>query len=225
MFFLRSIGVSITNEAQWSRVRSARENRKFNNDLEEVDFNIVRYRPESLDTLCETTKFSRKELQVMYRGFKQGCPSGIVNVEQFKDIYAQFFPQGDSGRYAQLVFNTFDKDQNGTISFEELVNALSVLCRGTIEDKLRWIFHLYDVNNKNSVSKGELTMVIASVYDLMGKLSEPPVDEFSIVQHVEEVFEKMDGNHDGLITIEDFMDACRQDEIIVESLHLFDTKL
>ena len=42
------------------------------NDLEEADFNIVRYRPESLDTLCETTKFSRKELQVYVSGLQAG---------------------------------------------------------------------------------------------------------------------------------------------------------
>lgn len=102
------------------------EQPNLDNELEEVDFNIVRYRPESLDTLCEITKFSRKELQIMYRGFKQGCPSGIVNVDQFKEIYAQFFPQGDSGKYAQLIFNTFDKDQNGTISFEVSFNFIFV---------------------------------------------------------------------------------------------------
>lgn len=30
----------------------------------------------------------------MYRGFKQECPSGIVNEQSFKEIYSQFFPQG-----------------------------------------------------------------------------------------------------------------------------------
>ena len=32
---------------------------------------VVRYKPEGLDALCKNTKFSRKELQIMYRGFKQ----------------------------------------------------------------------------------------------------------------------------------------------------------
>lgn len=31
----------------------------------------VRIRPEAIDTLCKLTKFSRRELQLMYRGFKQ----------------------------------------------------------------------------------------------------------------------------------------------------------
>lgn len=40
-------------------------------DLEDLDMQTVRYKPEGLDTLCRATKFNRKELQLMYRGFKQ----------------------------------------------------------------------------------------------------------------------------------------------------------
>ena len=32
---------------------------------------LARYKPESLDTLCRTTKFTKREIQIMYRGFKQ----------------------------------------------------------------------------------------------------------------------------------------------------------
>ena len=30
-----------------------------------------RYKPEGLDQLCKNTNFTKKELQIMYRGFKQ----------------------------------------------------------------------------------------------------------------------------------------------------------
>jgi hypothetical protein len=41
--------------------------------LDENEVQLVRYKPEGLDSLCRSTKFTRKELQVMYRGFKQVC--------------------------------------------------------------------------------------------------------------------------------------------------------
>lgn len=31
----------------------------------------VRIKPEKIETLCKITKFTRRELQLMYRGFKQ----------------------------------------------------------------------------------------------------------------------------------------------------------
>lgn len=38
---------------------------------EDADSPLVRYRPETLKELCRVTKFSKKEIQLMYRGFKQ----------------------------------------------------------------------------------------------------------------------------------------------------------
>ena len=35
-----------------------------------------RYKPRSLDELASRTKFSKKEIQLIYQGFKQECPSG-----------------------------------------------------------------------------------------------------------------------------------------------------
>jgi len=40
-------------------------------ELDNVETQMVRYKPEGLDALCRVTKFTRKELQIMYRGFKQ----------------------------------------------------------------------------------------------------------------------------------------------------------
>lgn len=40
-------------------------------ELDNVETQSVRYKPEGLDSLCRNTNFTRKELQIMYRGFKQ----------------------------------------------------------------------------------------------------------------------------------------------------------
>lgn len=39
-------------------------------DLDDLE-QVVRYKPEGLDSLLKNTKFTKKELQIMYRGFKQ----------------------------------------------------------------------------------------------------------------------------------------------------------
>ncbi|KAJ8923487.1 hypothetical protein NQ315_010065 [Exocentrus adspersus] len=42
-----------------------------NDENDEFTFHIARYRPEELQKLASKTKFTRKEIQLMYRGFKQ----------------------------------------------------------------------------------------------------------------------------------------------------------
>ncbi|XP_043556524.1 Kv channel-interacting protein 4-like [Chiloscyllium plagiosum] len=159
---------------------------------DELEMATVCHRPEGLEQLEAQTKFTKKELQILYRGFKNECPSGIVNEETFKEIYAQFFPQGDASTYAHFLFNAFDTDHNGSVSFEDFVMGLSVLLRGTIQDKLKWAFNLYDINKDGYVTKEEMLDIMKSIYDMMGKYTYPILREETPRQHVEIFFQVCD---------------------------------
>ncbi|GCC38069.1 hypothetical protein chiPu_0016580, partial [Chiloscyllium punctatum] len=189
---------------------------------DEFEPSTVCHRPEGLEQLQGQTKFTKKELQVLYRGFKTECPSGVVNEETFKQIYSQFFPQGDSSMYAHFLFNAFDTDHNGSVSFENFVTGLSVILRGTIDDKLSWAFNLYDLNKDGCITREEMLDIMKSIYDMMGKYTYPTVREESPQEHVETFFQKMDKNRDGVVTIEEFIETCQKDENIMKSMQLFE---
>lgn len=182
-------------------------------------------RPERLELLCRTTKFSRHEIQRMYRGFKQDCPSGIVDEDTLKQIYAQFFPQGNASLYAHFVFKTFQLNRNGQISFHEFLNWLSSLSRGTLHDKLRWAFTLYDINGDGHITRQEMLHIVSSIYDMMGNCTSPAIDEMAVRNHVDRIFQKLDVNKDGVVTIDEFMDTCTKDSNISKSMQLLDTVL
>ncbi|XP_046910307.2 A-type potassium channel modulatory protein KCNIP1 isoform X1 [Dermatophagoides farinae] len=195
-------------------------------EFDDLDAPNVHFRPEALETLCQLTKFTRKELQMIYRGFKQEAPSGVVREDSFKHIYSQFFPKGaDVNQYAHYVFNTFDPERTGIVTFTDFVIGLSVLSRGTIQDKLKWIFSLYDVNCDGVISKDDLSRVIISVYDLLGKSVQPQVDESTYKQHIDRVFKKLDLNNDGIVTYEIFVEACKKDDDLLQSFDVFNTLL
>uniref|UniRef100_T1IID3 EF-hand domain-containing protein n=1 Tax=Strigamia maritima TaxID=126957 RepID=T1IID3_STRMM len=152
----------------------------------------VRFRPQALDVLCRTTNFSRREIQRMYRGFKQECPSGIVNEETFKQIYCQFFPLGNANRYAHYVFKTFDQNQNGA----DILACLSSLSRGTLQDKIGWAFRLYDVDGDGYVRRDEMVAIVSSVYDLMERYAVRAPNEKTVRDHVDRIFQRMLGENE-----------------------------
>ncbi|XP_076359439.1 A-type potassium channel modulatory protein KCNIP1-like isoform X1 [Tachypleus tridentatus] len=195
------------------------------NPVEDLEITVIRCKPDGIDALCRTTKFTKKELKLMYQGFKQACPTGIVNENTFKDIYAQFFPQGETGPYAHYVFKAFDRDRNGTISFQDFVVGLSALTRGSTLEKLQWTFNLYDINGDGCISREEMCEIIMAVYSLMGRFAEPSVDEASAREHSERVFQRLDKNKDGVVTFDEFVDTCVKDENMMKSLTLLDTIL
>ncbi|XP_030419226.1 Kv channel-interacting protein 4 isoform X4 [Gopherus evgoodei] len=177
---------------------------------DEMEIATVRHRPEALELLEAQSKFTKKELQILYRGFKNECPSGIVNEETFKEIYSQFFPQGDSTTYAHFLFNAFDTDHNGSVSFEDFIMGLSILLRGTVQEKLNWAFNLYDINKDGYITKEEMLDIMKAIYDMMGKCTYPVLKEDAPRQHVETFFQKMDKNKDGVVTIDEFIESCQK---------------
>ncbi|KAG1941512.1 Kv channel-interacting protein 2 [Pimephales promelas] len=190
---------------------------------EEVESTFVCHRPEGLEALQEETRFSKTELQFLYRAFKNECPSGVVDEDIFKLIYSQFFPQGDSTSYAHFLFEAFDTNKNGCLSFQEFVAGLSLILRGSMYDRLNWAFNFYDNDKDGFITKEEMTKILKSIYDMMGKYVYPSMHDDVPREHVEHFFQKMDRNRDGVVTIEEFMESCQKDENIMRSMRLFDS--
>lgn len=200
--------------------------KKKEKEFEDVDHFVTRYKPERLDALCKTTNFTKNEIRLMYQGFKQECPTGVVTEESFKEIFSQFFPQGDATQYAHYVFNTFKQlGQNGTLNFEQFLGMLSSLSRGSVTEKLKWIFGLYDINGDGYITKEEMTDIVSAIYDMLGHYTDPAVDEHSAREHVERLFHQIDANKDGVVSFEEFAEWCQKDENRTNGLFMLDTIL
>lgn len=130
----------------------------------------------------------------------------------------------DSSLYAHYVFKAFDVNCNGAISFRDLLVTLSTLLRGSIYEKLRWTFKLYDINGDGCITRGELGEVVTAVHELMGKRHHAE-EERKAREQLDRVFKKLDLNQDGVITIEEFIESCLKDDVITRSLAMFDCAL
>jgi hypothetical protein len=70
----------------------------------------------------------------MYKQFKKETPSGAITKSDFKEVMKQM---GVVDPFLQdLVFNVFDSGKDGVISYPEFVHALSIMTRGSPDEKL-----------------------------------------------------------------------------------------
>lgn len=125
-----------------------------------------------------------------------------------KDVFLRFYPCGNTNNYAQHVFRTMDKEKRGKVCFRVFIKWLSKISRGSQEDKLRWIFELYDTDNDGIISKSDLTSVIKSIYLILGRRAELIADQKYLKGKTDSFFDRFDIDGDGFLSLEEFVSIC-----------------
>ena len=78
---------------------------------------------------------------------------------------------------------------NAWLLLQDFIMALSILARGSEDDKLLWIFSLYDLNSDGIITRDELLDVITSVYGLMGRDAQATTDAVTAKEQADRVFQ------------------------------------
>ena len=144
----------------------------------------------------------------------------MLDLETFQGIYEQYSPYAESDDYAALVFRVFDSDDASSIDFEDFIVALSVMTRGTLEEKMELAFKLYNFDRDGMISKSDMLVGVTAIYKTFGTKVQPPEDERTPLMWVEKMFGAMDEDGDGFLSVNDFREGCKRDSRIVEVLNL-----
>jgi serine/threonine-protein phosphatase 2B regulatory subunit len=98
----------------------------------------------------------------------------------------------------QRVISVFDKNGDGNISFYEFVTGLSRLTEsGSEQDKLKFLFSIYDIDNDGFISNGELFRVLKM---MVGN----NLNDIQLQQLVDRTIIKADEDYDGKISFSEF---------------------
>lgn len=196
-------------------------------DLSSIDLSApeLQAKPISIKKLENLTRFSRKELQVIYQGFKRVCPTGYANKNTFISVYQSFFPGRASSSYAELCFRVFDKEHSGELTFEQFARSLSQVTRGSEMEKIDWIFELYDLNGDGYITRSEVREVATAIFDLLRSKSENGPESDIIDERVDTMMETYDLDKDGRISKEDFFNVSSKDPQFISNLNVFGTQL
>mmetsp|Transcript_42441 Transcript_42441/g.77037 ORF Transcript_42441/g.77037 Transcript_42441/m.77037 type:complete len:191 (-) Transcript_42441:29-601(-) len=167
--------------------------------------------PEEIQELQQTTNFSPDELNRLHRKFKKidVDGSGTLSKDEFLSIREM---QGNP--LLERVIDVFDENRDGEIQFSEFISGLSVFSRkGNDEQKLKFAFRIYDIDNDGFISNGELFLVLKK---MVGQNLTPE----QLQQIVDKTIVEADKDMDGKLSYEEFVTMLADSETIAQKLSI-----
>ncbi|XP_063156148.1 guanylyl cyclase-activating protein 1 [Candoia aspera] len=158
-------------------------------------------------------ELSTTECHQWYKKFMTECPSGQLTLHEFKQFFGLKNLSPSSNEYIEQMFETFDFNKDGYIDFMEYVAALSLVLKGKVEQKLKWYFKLYDVDGNGCIDRDELLNIIKAIRTI-----NPCQEIMSAEEFTDMVFNKIDINGDGELSLEEFMEGVQKDEVLLDIL-------
>ncbi|XP_036130383.1 NADPH oxidase 5 [Molossus molossus] len=132
-----------------------------------------------------------------------------INLQEFKtalNVKESFF--------AERFFTLFDSDGSGTITLQELQEALTLLTHGNPMDKLKFLFQVYDIDGNGSIDADELRTVLQScLLESTISLPDEKLDQLTLA-----LFESADKDCSGDITFEELRDELQRFPGVMENL-------
>ncbi|XP_025774967.1 NADPH oxidase 5 [Puma concolor] len=132
-----------------------------------------------------------------------------INLQEFKtalNVKESFF--------AERFFALFDSDGSGTITLQELLEALTLLIHGNPMDKLKFLFQVYDVDGSGSIDADELRTVLQScMRESAISLPDEKLDQLTLA-----LFESADKDNNGAITFDELRNELQRFPGVMENL-------
>ncbi|CAF4243665.1 unnamed protein product, partial [Rotaria magnacalcarata] len=153
------------------------------------------------------THFTRKQINDFYIRFLTYYPRGYVNFPQFCGLYSNELKHlSNSQPLLERLFHHIDTDKDGQLNFKEILFFKAISMPETDDDeKLRWIFFLYDTNLDHHIDEHEFFSLCHLAYRIHGKLlTIDRLNEFRFL------FKKLDINNDRQLNLEEFIQLCQQ---------------
>ncbi|XP_032366345.1 guanylyl cyclase-activating protein 2 [Etheostoma spectabile] len=137
------------------------------------------------------------------------CPSGALHLHEFKRIFGVPNRSAEESLYIETIFNSFDTNKDNTLDFIEYVAALHLILRGNLEDRLKWSFKMYDKDGNGKLDRQEVKRLITILYKI--KLQKTDIS-MTPAEICDRIFELVDQNNDGRITLSEFMEGAQKDD-------------
>ncbi|CAF1073738.1 unnamed protein product [Rotaria sordida] len=167
--------------------------------------------PKECNILAANGKLTEQEIREWHTDFLRQYPSGTLDQKTFIDYYQKLHPD-DKADVIQ-IFERIDVNDDGTIDFNELLVLIAIRKKlGSLEQRLAFVFDLWDDSEDGQIDQQELTNLISAMYYRAGINDQK--GEWNPKKRAKEIIAKLDISGDKKLSKQEFVNGCRNDPVI-----------
>lgn len=107
-------------------------------------------------------RLSAEEWERFSRGFDRLAYTGLL---KFSDFYSEVLGGMMPRELAERLFDVFDYKQSGALCKEDFMCGMTLLAHGTPEERIRFLFQVYDMDKEGVIRKENLKSLAKCLKD------------------------------------------------------------
>ncbi|XP_046833010.1 EF-hand calcium-binding domain-containing protein 1-like [Vespa crabro] len=160
--------------------------------------------------IAERTHFTYREVEalgVIHRKILRTC--GPINRSILRDIFHSGFDFTENKRHQHIdrLFAVIDKTNSLQIRMDHWIEALSIILRGTLDERINFAYKVYDLLRTNRLRKEQMFPMMRGC--LIAHLPDEDPDD-GVKDLIELMIKKLDVDRDGFVSENDFRTAVKE---------------
>ncbi|TRY61630.1 hypothetical protein TCAL_01815, partial [Tigriopus californicus] len=139
--------------------------RKTPGSLQVAEVIVDKKLDEHIATLSVKSTMPEKEIRERYKQFVVDVPGQRLTKERFIELSGEALGE-EAQSIADAIFKVFDENKSGDLDFVEYMMAVNSTQLETPEDKLQWIFKMYDKDCSGNIETEELVHMFQTLFDM-----------------------------------------------------------
>lgn len=184
--------------------------------VEIADENFLRQHSDFLKTLPKLTHFTQPEIDaiaIIYFKFLRefDVKREQMDRSQFRAFFHSTFQISDDF-LIDRAFLYLDKGLTPFVTLETWVKTLSLFLRGTLEEKMRYSFFVYDLGGNGRLKRNDIIRLLRKCF-----INEKDEDVELMVKEFSDILvRKLDVDGDGEISYEDFSESVKKQRELLQ---------
>ncbi|CAF1256891.1 unnamed protein product [Rotaria sordida] len=125
-----------------------------------------------INSLAKESHVAPEDIKDWYDRFNHCYPRSYLSYKEFISYLEQVNTQNGNDNHltksmVKQLFNVLDLNEDKRLNFEEFFLFNIVINQGSLEDKLKLIFRLYDRDQNKYLTRVQLENILSNMFDLL----------------------------------------------------------